>query len=99
MTGVAVAYLWAEGSATATYEFNLPSGNYVMAQCALNMFVNTTGSSAINIVSYTPSNGHTVNYAYPNQPGSIWGSGILNVTVALYAYGSFSTGVASAFLT
>jgi hypothetical protein len=98
MTGVGVAYLSAEGSTTATYEFHLPANNYVMAQCALNMFVNTTGSSAINIVSYTASNGKTTNFAYPNQPGSIWGSGILNVTFALYAYGSFSTGVASVFL-
>ena len=43
--------------ATASWEYNLPPNHYVIAQCALNMFINTTGSSAINVYSYTQSDG------------------------------------------
>jgi hypothetical protein len=91
-------YLWAEGGGTGTWEVNLPGTFFVIAQCQLNMIINTTGSSAINIVSFTTSDGTTTNLSYPNQPALVGGQGLLNVTFAIYAYGSFSTGVADVFL-
>jgi hypothetical protein len=98
MQGMAATYLWATGDYTASWEFNVPGNYYVIAQCGLNMFINTTGSSSINIVSYTLSDGTIINLDYPNQLPAVWGQGILSVTFALYAYGSFSTGVADVFL-
>jgi hypothetical protein len=92
MWGMSFNWLSAQGSATASWEVNLPPNHYVVAQCALNMFINTTGSSGINVYSYTHSNGNKVNFSYPNQPPSVWEQGILNVTFGLYAYGSFTTG-------
>jgi len=92
------ATLSAQGGVTASQEFNIPPNNYVMAQCGLNMFVNTTGSTAINIANYTPSDGSVVYLNYPNQPPAVWGQGIISVTIWLYAYGSFSTGFANVFL-
>jgi hypothetical protein len=98
MWGMVANWLSAQGGGTASWEYNLPPNHYVIAQCALNTFINTTGSSAINVYSYTTSDGNIVTLSYPNQPPGVWGQGILNVTFGLYAYGSFSTGNAWIFL-
>jgi len=89
--------LWGIGGPSSV-EFVLPPNYYVIAQCELNLIINTTGSSTISIVSYTLPDDTVVNLEYPNQPPTVWGQGILNVTFLIDPFGSFTTGLANVFL-
>ena len=73
MWGMVANWLSAQGGATASWEYNLPPNHYVIAQCALNMFINTTGSSAINVYRYTQSDGQYSDFELSKS--TAWGMG------------------------
>jgi hypothetical protein len=83
-------WAYATNGGTASVQFNVPSGYYVIAEGALTATRNSEGPSPgeekVGIISYTPPTGPPVNFGDKDHWATyIDGPGILNVTFGAYA--------------
>ena len=81
-------WAYAANTGTASIEFNVPAGYYVIGEGALTSTAHHTldGVAKVGIIGYTPPTGPPVNFGdWPQWPTFINGSGILNVTFGAFA--------------